>query len=206
MKKSIENIKNEINNIFNNKINNLYNNMDINFNFQSFFNYYKFKELTNEGIKRNFNKKIKKYNLLYKASRDGFSSYDFHRRCDGVSNTITLILTKDYKLFGGFTDRTWDKSNQFKGGYNGFIFSINNNKIYYKRSFYDKNIYCSEEDGPIFGNYDIYIKNNCDQNFGSYDWTNNNERAYNTPGNEHYLNGDTYFYVLDYAVYQIEFE
>ena len=29
--------------------------------------------------------------LLYRGSKDGFESEDFHRQCDGHSNTITII-------------------------------------------------------------------------------------------------------------------
>ena len=29
--------------------------------------------------------------LLYRASRDGFSANEFHKRCDGKKNTITLV-------------------------------------------------------------------------------------------------------------------
>ena len=198
--------KKEINNInnLNKEIKNIVNQIT-DLIFGNYENYNKFENLTNEGSRRNFNKHIKNYKLLYKASIDGYDSEDFHNICDGISYTITLILTKDHQLFGGFTDQKWDKSNTFKKGDKGFIFSINNNEIYYNRNN-DYNIYCSEKDGPIFGNFDIKISNNCNQNNYSYDGTDGNDRAYNTPGNEYVLAGKKNFYVLDYEVYQIIFE
>ena len=86
-----------------------------------------------EGIKRNFNKNITKFNLLYQASRDGYRSEDFHGKCDRKKNTVTLILSENYKIFGGFTDAEWDKNETYKKGNKGFLFSINNNKIYYNK-------------------------------------------------------------------------
>ena len=29
--------------------------------------------------------------LIYRGSEDGFRAEDFHRKCDGVSNTLTFI-------------------------------------------------------------------------------------------------------------------
>jgi len=31
-----------------------------------------------------------KWSLLYRATRDGFDSSDFHSKCDGHSNTLTI--------------------------------------------------------------------------------------------------------------------
>ena len=196
---NIEDLRNDLN-----KIKNIIQ-MDFNFNFKSFDYYYKFKYLTNEGIKKNFNKKIKNYKLLYKASTDGYGSEDFHAKCDGKSNTITLILTKNNKLFGGFTDKAWDKRNEYKSGNKGFIFSINNNKIYYNKDN-NYNIYCSKKDGPIFGEYDIKISNKCNENNDSYDNTDSYTSAYDIQGEEYVLAGTQYFSVIDYAVYQLELE
>ena len=36
---------------------------------------------------------IKSMNLLYRASENGFSALEFHKRCDNVAGTITIIET-----------------------------------------------------------------------------------------------------------------
>ena len=47
--------------------------------------------------KKNFSRFIvkmikgKRLNLIYRASRDGFKSSNFHEKCDGKENTITFI-------------------------------------------------------------------------------------------------------------------
>jgi hypothetical protein len=45
-----------------------------------------------------------KWSLLYRATRDGFGAKDFHSRCDGRANTLTIFKAKESEfIFGGFT-------------------------------------------------------------------------------------------------------
>ena len=45
-----------------------------------------------------------KWSLLYRGTRDGFDGRDFHSRCNGKSNTLTIIKPKESSnIFGGFT-------------------------------------------------------------------------------------------------------
>jgi hypothetical protein len=50
----------------------------------------------------------KKWDLIYRASRDGFDSYSFHRKCDFIPNTLCIISTFD-SIFGGFSSLCWDQ-------------------------------------------------------------------------------------------------
>jgi hypothetical protein len=43
------------------------------------------------------------FSLLWRARRDGFGGRDFHSRCDGHPNTMTVILDTEGHIFGGFT-------------------------------------------------------------------------------------------------------
>ncbi len=153
----------------------------------------------NEGIMNNFNKKIKKYNLLYLASRDGYDTEYFHKRCDGKAFTVTLVITEENKIFGGFTELEWNKNDGSKYGNKGFIFSLNNNKIFYNKNKY--NIFNGDRIGPSFnyGGFDIYSK------FG-VDNTKNLKSNFDVSGIEYILAGKNYFSIKDYAVYQIELE
>ena len=155
-----------------------------------------FKNLMNEGIKKFFNKKIKKYNLLYLASTDGYDTKYFHEKCDGKSFTVTLVITKENKIFGGFTELEWDQSGEYKEGNKGFIFSITNNKIYYNKNYY----YIDNEDyyGPSFDNNGFYIKSN----YG-YDRIKYYKNSFDV-SEEYFLARKSYFSIKDYAVYQIE--
>ena len=148
------------------------------------------------------NKRIKEYRLLFKGKRDGFGSKDFHSKCDNKSYTVSFVKSKEGRRFGGFTDVEWDQSNSYKKGSNGFIFSLDNNEIYYNKNS-NHNIYCCSNDGPAFGRgHDFCISDNCDKN-RSYD---NSCHSYNIKGKNYALAGKEYFYVEDYEVYKIELE
>ena len=95
-------------------------------------NFFKFLYLVNKGLDKVFNYKIpSEGKILYKATRDGFNSIEIHNKCDGWDNTITLILSNNKRLFGGFTDHSWDSFSGSKKGNKSFLFSVDNNKVYY---------------------------------------------------------------------------
>lgn len=158
--------------------------------------------LIKEGVHRKLKKKIKKYSLLFRASRNGFTSSDFHSYCDGKNNTVTFVETLDGRRFGGFTDAQWDQSSSWKTGSNGFLFSLDNKEIYYnKNSSY--NIYGHSSYGPYFGSgADFYISNNCNTNQSGE----SSGQSYDTNGKKHALSGSSNFFVKDYEVYQLEYE
>jgi hypothetical protein len=70
------------------------------------------------------------FNLLWRGSRDGFTAREFHRRCDGRANTLTLILDTDGNVFGGFTPVEWETpaSGKSKGddSLQSFLFTLRN--------------------------------------------------------------------------------
>jgi hypothetical protein len=109
-----------------------------------------------------------KWSLLYRGTRDGFGSHDFHSKCDKRSNTLTILKAKESSyVFGGFSSVSWESYARF-GGYNSdpnsFLFSLTNKdnqpvkmKIDpNKREWANLNF---DYYGPTFGD-DIIIKNN----------------------------------------------
>jgi hypothetical protein len=114
-----------------------------------------------------------KWSLLYRATRDGFDSDDFHSRCDSHSNTLTILRAKGSEfIFGGFTTAAWDSSSFCKSDSNAFIFSLTNKdnqplKMEIDPDEHEYAIYCRSEWGPIFGN-DIQIANNANTTMDSY--------------------------------------
>jgi hypothetical protein len=56
----------------------------------------------------------KQISLLWQGSRDGFKAQEFHRRCDGHANTLTVILDMEGNIFGGFTPVEWDSVSNYK--------------------------------------------------------------------------------------------
>ena len=59
--------------------------------------------------KMNFQGKKAEVNLklLYKATNNGDSSYNFHNYCDNKGVTLTLIRNTKGFRFGGFTTQNW---------------------------------------------------------------------------------------------------
>jgi hypothetical protein len=120
---------------------------------------------------------VKTWKLLYRGSRDGFRSSNFHEKCDNRSNTLTLIETTKNFIFGGFTPIEWDSSSGYKPDNSGlsFLFSLKNPRNSEPRKFILKSgrnaICCDSSYGPIFAGYsDIGVLNNC--NTSNSNWTN----------------------------------
>lgn len=154
--------------------------------------------LIETGIKNKQKKKIKKFKLLFRASRDGYDAQNFHDKCNGKGNTLTLVKTTTGRRFGGFTDAQWNQSGSYISGSYGFIFSLDNKEIFYNNNS-SYSIIGNSSYGPYFGN-DFYLSNNCDTNdsnesLGNYYYNN---------GKKYPLTGYSNFLVKDYEVYLLE--
>jgi hypothetical protein len=113
-----------------------------------------------------------KGNLLYRATRDGFTGQAFHTKCDGKANTITIILNKMNYIFGGFASSCWNTKG-FIDDPKAFLFSLRRNGVSYKDKLTINNfknaLYGHSSYGPTFGGgHDIYINNQSDNCIGSY--------------------------------------
>ena len=114
----------------------------------------------------------KKCELLYRGTRDGFGAANFHSKCDGHNNTLTILQANGSSyIFGGFTTINWDGSSGWKSDPNAFLFSLKNrdNQPSKMRQI-DTNhsIYCRPFYGPTFGNNDIFICNLANTTLNSY--------------------------------------
>ena len=148
------------------------------------------------------------FEQLYKASCDGDNINAFHSKCDGVKNTLILIITDDDKRkFGGFTSKEWDKSNKYKYDDKAFLFSLDLLEFYPILDKYrNKAINCRENFyAPIFGN-DLFIfdgfftskLNKTEEKF--FDYSNSKMVK-----EEYKLSGQKYFTVTEMEVYKVNF-
>ena len=106
-------------------------------------------------IANNFMKdKIKSSRLLYKATRNGWSSQNFHKLCDNKGPTITIATLKDGKFIGAFSPISWGiVNNQYINNPDAFLFDdktkyTSNNSLFGPNQFV---IYQSDSVGPTFG-------------------------------------------------------
>jgi hypothetical protein len=113
-----------------------------------------------------------KWNLIYRASQDGFEAVNFHKKCDNKPNTLTFIKTTNDYVFGGYTEQTWNSIGGYKADPNSFIFSLINKdnkpiKIKWSQNY---GIFCHNSYGPTFGGTDLIIadKSNTNSDSSSY--------------------------------------
>jgi hypothetical protein len=116
-----------------------------------------------------------KWTLLYRGTRDGFRSSNFHSKCDGQSPTLTVILTPKDFIFGGFTPIAWDSNGSYKAdsSQQSFVLSVKDSRNTDPRSFplvkTSHAIYCHSSYGPTFGGgHDIYVADGCNETRNSY--------------------------------------
>ncbi|CAF4009481.1 unnamed protein product [Rotaria sp. Silwood2] len=118
-----------------------------------------------------YGKRNQMWRLIYKATRDGFSSTDFYRCCDRKGATLTVIQSTSGHLFGGYTSVNWETHENWKWSVDmdAFLFTlINPHKILptkYQINAEGRNaIGCKATMGPIFGLWDICTYSNSNQN------------------------------------------
>jgi len=46
--------------------------------------------------------------ILYDAENDGYSARVFHKKCDNIPSTVTLVSLKNGCVFGGFNPESWE--------------------------------------------------------------------------------------------------
>ena len=104
-------------------------------------------KLIDNKLNQIFEKDVE-YKLLYRASNDGDTAKIFKEKCK-EKNTLTIILTTDNAIFGGFTRVRWDDSDKNKDDEDAFCFSVDNKKIYPLKK-YCSAIGCDINSGPRF--------------------------------------------------------
>ena len=116
-----------------------------------------------------------KWSLLYRGSRDGFRTPDFHYHCDNKPNTLTIIKSTSGNIFGGFTSAQWKSSliRNWEEDKSAFIFSLVNNEhkplLFEHTSFNKNSLSLFTRYGPVFGGgNDIFIADSSNTNTNSY--------------------------------------
>ncbi|UJR19388.1 hypothetical protein I4U23_022518 [Adineta vaga] len=102
------------------------------------------------------------WQLIYKATRDGFDAASFHRLCTNQGPTMTLVQSTTNCLFGGYASKSWQSSSGFVDASESFLYLLTNangnqpTKFPYNND--GKALYNCYSYGPIFGEgADLYI-------------------------------------------------
>lgn len=109
-----------------------------------------------------------KLRLIYKATRDGDSPLIFHKKVDGINNTVTVILTDKGFRCGGFITKEWNSSGDFnKNDVDSFLFSLERREKYLVNMEGSTN-YNHPNYGPTFGRgFDLVIGENVSNFFSN---------------------------------------
>jgi len=117
-----------------------------------------------------------KWKLIYRATRDGFGTADFHSKCDSYQNSLVIIKSTNGNVFGGYTEQNWSPHQHYKTDPNAFLFSFinqHNTKIVMKCTDPSYAIFARRGNGPTFGGAfgggrDLHICNNSNTSNESY--------------------------------------
>ena len=145
------------------------------------------------------------FELIYRASRDGWNATDFHKHCDNKGTTLSIIYNDTENVFGGYTKIPWTshEPDKYVKDKDAFIYLLRSSKKYKPEIF---NVINSNEavnhyydDMVVYGSgFDIRITNECNE----HDWSYVNGHGYNIPTKNRYMfNGDNY---KEFKVKEIE--
>ena len=67
-----------------------------------------------------------KWKLTYRATEHGFGFDDFHSKCAGKKNCLTIVKSENGNVFGGYIDGAWNKLDERMNDENAYLFSLIN--------------------------------------------------------------------------------
>ena len=147
------------------------------------------------------------FELIFRASTDGFSSDEFHSRCDKKGPTLVVCRSNYDKVFGGYSPCEWDGTVTYDYTYvhdltkTSFLFSLTSGEKY---PIKDTNnaISNSAHHGPKYGGgHDIEIVSNCNVNYTTYNGIGN---TYNFSGSKSdFYGAENSYYITEYEVYRV---
>ena len=151
-------------------------------------------------------------NLLYRGSRDGFSSDNFHSNCDNKGHTLVIIET-DRGLVGGYTDAEWGKEEsqmdqKHACANKSFLFALWLRECFpvtWKSDLKSDNDNCvistHKDFGPVFGDIDVGADLSVQGRTVTLNLGGNYERKY-----EHMTREHGNYFIKEIEVFQISQE
>lgn len=106
----------------------------------------------NENYKKNLKNFVgperRKFQLLFRMTRDGDNFTTFHRLCDNQGPTITLYKLEDNNVLGLYTPLSWNTTSNWINDQKMFLFSLTENKKSNKNNKDSRGIFCYPTHGP----------------------------------------------------------
>ena len=118
-------------------------------------------------------------NLLYKASRDGWTPAAFHQRCDNKGATYTRAVLTDGRELGGYTSLSWDSNAEWKDDTTAFLYD-GTRKYTTEKGHWEPGKYATYMNAGYFptfgGGHDMYIGGNS-MYINAYSFVTGNDRS-----------------------------
>ncbi len=153
----------------------------------------------------NINSKRVSFNLIMKATRDGFGASVFKKKCHKKPSTLVVVLTSHDKLIGGYTPLAWNSGDFVyvpDTSKKTFLFSLTNGKKYGLTN-HNYAICYGTDIGPIFGGgSDLEIVSNCNKIYNNYSGIGH---SFETDETEESFYGGKKYLVKDYEVYEVKY-
>lgn len=146
-------------------------------------------------------------NLLYRASEDGDNHFQFHKKVDRATKTLTIIKTTLGHKFGGYTEESWScegvESMKIKKDENAFVFSFMNENAYRIQNA-EMAIECGQ-DSLVKFNKDLVISTECLSNSKSCSFFPSGYNFDNlTAGKNELTQGEILFRVKELEVFEVQ--
>lgn len=110
----------------------------------------------------------RKLELIYQASRDGWSNSDFHRLCDKQGSTVTVVTSGGGYVFGGYAEHSWTSRNSYVNDPYAFLFLVKSPggrapfKLALKQGQEEYALNDHSTHGPSFGKaHDLHVFTAC---------------------------------------------
>ena len=100
-------------------------------------------------------------NLLYKASRDGWSPQKFHQLCDNKGPTYTRAIINDGRVLGAYTSLSWSSGPGYQNDTTAFLYD-GTRKYTAEKGHWGAGVYATYMNSTYFptfggGPHDLYI-------------------------------------------------
>ena len=122
--------------------------------------------------------KSRQFELLYRATRDGFGAAAFHSKCDNHANTLTVVKSSLGFVFGGFTSQLWNNCTCYRSDAAAYLlnlrrsvpgFNVATDARRFDVTATGSAILAYNVHGPLFGGgYDFYISGMSNMNAASF--------------------------------------
>eukprot|EP01114_Cavostelium_apophysatum_P015092 TRINITY_DN4046_c0_g1_i1.p1 TRINITY_DN4046_c0_g1~~TRINITY_DN4046_c0_g1_i1.p1 ORF type:complete len:340 (-),score=67.20 TRINITY_DN4046_c0_g1_i1:60-974(-) len=149
------------------------------------------------------------WELLYRATRDGFEAAKFHMHCNNKGPTITIIKSVGNFIFGGYTPTPWSSQARYNidTTSSSFLFTLTNPRNIVAKFPLVKSAtatFDSPNYGPTFGGgYDLHVCDCSDIYTNSY-FGLPNSYADDLGYGEHTFTGSKNFQTSEIEVYSVK--